>query len=367
LKTIACIVGARPNFVKIAPILAALKTCADRLRPVLVHTGQHYDESMSDSFFNQLGLPSPDVFLETGSGTQGEQTAKVLSRYEGWLLNLTDRPSASLVVGDVNSTLACALASIKLGIPVVHVEAGLRSFDRTMPEEINRLLTDAISDLLLVSEPAGVANLRAEGRPTDSIKLVGNVMIDTLLRFLPVARERDLDMNFPPEDGYALWTMHRPRNVDDPETLMKLAASMRRIAKRLPVVFPVHPRTRSRLEKSGVWQLLVNSEQLFLTPPIGYLECLNLSCRAKVLITDSGGLQEESSVLGVPCLTLRPNTERPITVTEGTSTLVGDDVHLLEALVDEVLAGRYKKGGPMPNWDGRAAERIVTELLRFLS
>jgi UDP-N-acetylglucosamine 2-epimerase (non-hydrolysing) len=360
-KSIACIVGARPNFVKMAPH-------RDRIRPILVHTGQHYDEQMSSSFFAQLGLPAPDVHLEAGSGTQGEQTAKVLVRYESWLLNGNPLPAATVVVGDVNSTVACALASVKLGIPVIHVEAGLRSFDRTMPEEINRVLTDAISDLFLVSEPAGVSNLRAEGRPEKSIKLVGNVMIDTLLQLLPIAQQRRSELKLLTNgNGYILWTMHRPSNVDDPQSLNSWMDIMQKIAQKLPVIFPVHPRTRARLESSGSWQALEQSEHLLLSPPLGYLECLSLSSQARIVVTDSGGLQEESSVLGIPCLTLRENTERPITVSEGTSTLVGCDTGLLYRLVDDVLAGRYKKGCAISNWDGKAAERIVSEILQFLT
>ncbi len=367
MPTIACVVGARPNFVKIAPILAALKSHAQRLRPVLVHTGQHYDALLSDAFFRELDLPRPEVCLEAGSGTHGEQTAKVLSRYEAWLMGCEQRPSATLVVGDVNSTIACALASVKLGVPVIHVEAGLRSFDRTMPEEINRVLTDAISELCLVTEPSGLENLRTEGRPEKIVKLVGNVMIDTLLRLLPAARqlhyERVLSLN---GDGFALWTMHRPSNVDDFDQLSKWLATMQKIAERLPVVFPVHPRTRARLEAAGILRNLNHSDRLLLTPPLGYLECLGLSSKATLVITDSGGLQEETSALGVPCLTLRRNTERPITVSQGTSTLIGGDAALLEAMVGEVLAGRYKTAAPIPLWDGKASERIVREVLEFV-
>jgi UDP-N-acetylglucosamine 2-epimerase (non-hydrolysing) len=323
---------------------------------------------MSDSFFRQLSLPAPDVHLEAGSGTQAEQTAKVLTRYEAWLMGCKDRPAATLVVGDVNSTLACALASVKLGIPVVHVEAGLRSFDRTMPEEINRVLTDAISDLLLVSEPSGITNLRAEGRPESGIKLVGNVMIDTLLHLLPAARELKHQSRFGLNGcDFVAWTMHRPSNVDDPQTLRKWMRTMQRIAERIPVIFPVHPRTRARLETSGTWEQLKQCKQLLLSPPVGYMECLSLSSQAKIVITDSGGLQEESSVLGIPCLTLRENTERPITVSQGTSTLIGKDTSLLEKLVDDVLTGRYKSGAPIASWDGRTAQRIVDEVLRFLT
>ncbi len=350
------------------PILAAISAHVSELRPILVHTGQHYDELMSGSFFRELRLPAPDVHLGSGSGSQAEQTAKVLTRYEAWLLSCEKRPAATLVVGDVNSTLACALASVKLGIPVVHVEAGLRSFDRTMPEEINRVLTDAISDLLLVSEPSGVVNLRAEGRPEKAIKLVGNVMIDTLLEELPAARQLQHQETFGLDGAdFVLWTMHRPANVGEPAALGKWLSTMQRIAKAIPVIVPVHPRTRARIDALGIRVNRESCEQLLLSPPLGYRECLSLACRAKLVITDSGGLQEESSALAIPCLTLRKNTERPITVTEGTSTLVGSDAGLLERLVNDVLAGQYKRGNPIHLWDGRAAARITEELLRFVA
>ncbi len=366
-RTLACVVGARPNFVKMGPILSGLRHVAPDLRAVLVHTGQHYDEVMSDLFFRQLGLPNPDVHLEVGSGSQGQQTAKILSRYEEWLLTAEPRPLATLVVGDVNSTLACGLASVKLGIPLIHVEAGLRSFDRTMPEEINRIVTDSISDLLLVSEPSGLDNLRREGHPESSLRMVGNVMIDVLRSQLPVAQalHQPEKMGLA-SHGFALWTMHRPSNVDDPQVLADMTAAMMRIAARLPVVFPVHPRSRARLEAAGLWSALAATPGVVLSPPLGYLEFLSLSSQARLIVTDSGGLQEESTVLGIPCLTLRENTERPITVSQGTSMLVGRDVKLLERLVDDVLAGRYKQGGSLDLWDGRAGQRIAQEVARFL-
>ena len=367
-RSIACVVGARPNFVKMGPILSGLRAADPQLSSLLVHTGQHYDEAMSDLFFRQLGLPVPDVHLEVGSGSQGEQTAKVLSRYEEWLLKADPRPAATLVVGDVNSTLACTLASVKLGVPAIHVEAGLRSFDRTMPEEINRVLTDAIAELLLVSEPDGVENLLREGRPESAIRLVGNVMIDVLHAQLPAARtlRQPEAMGLAPRQ-FVLWTMHRPSNVDVPKTLASLVSTMARIAERLPVVFPVHPRTRARLEAAGLWNKLEQSPGVRLTPPLGYLEFLSLSSEAKLIVTDSGGLQEESAVLEIPCLTLRKNTERPVTVSSGTSTLVGTDVALLERLVDDVLAGRYKRGKAPTLWDGHAGTRIGTEVVHFLN
>lgn len=367
-RTLACVVGARPNFVKMGPILKALGRVAPDLRPLLIHTGQHYDEVMSDLFFRQLGLPNPDAHLGVGSGSQGQQTARILSRYEEWLLQAKPRPLATLVVGDVNSTLACGLASVKLGIPLIHVEAGLRSFDRTMPEEINRVVTDSIAELLLVSEPSGLDNLRREGHNDSSMCLVGNVMIDVLRAELSIAR----DLNQPEKmglaaGGYALWTMHRPSNVDDPAVLADIVATLVRIAARLPVAFPVHPRSRARLEAAGLWSRLSDAPGVVLSQPLGYLEFLSLSSQARLIVTDSGGLQEESTVLGIPCLTLRENTERPITVSLGTSTLVGRDVNLLEQLVDDVLGGRYKQGRSPDYWDGHAGERIARAVAQFLS
>lgn len=367
IRTIACVVGARPNFVKMGPVLAGLRAADPTLKALLVHTGQHYDEAMSDRFFQQLGLPAPDVHLEVGSGSQAEQTARVLTRYESWLMAASPRPRATLVVGDVNSTMACTLASVKLGVPVIHVEAGLRSFDRTMPEEINRVVTDALSELLLVSEPSGVENLQREGRPASAIRLVGNVMIDVLFAQLPAAKalNQPKAMDLTPGE-FAVWTMHRPSNVDDPTALSALIGALVRIAERLPVVFPVHPRTRARLEATCLWQSLANSPGVRLTAPLGYLEFLSLTSQARLIVTDSGGLQEESAALAIPCLTLRENTERPVTVSEGTSTLVGRDVALLERLVDDILAGRYKRGKSPPLWDGKAGERIGREIVNYL-
>ena len=367
-NSIACVVGARPNFVKMGPILQGLRNAAPDLQCLLIHTGQHYDAVMSDLFFEQLGLPNPDVHLEVGSGQQGEQTAKILSRYEEWLLQVDPKPRATLVVGDVNSTMACGIASVKMGIPLIHVEAGLRSFDRTMPEEINRVVTDAISELLLVSEPSGITNLRNEGRPESAIRMVGNVMIDVLYAQLPTARQLDQPRKMGVEPGkFVLWTMHRPANVDDPPVLAGMVQAMQHTAARgVPVVFPCHPRTKARLEQAGLWQQLEESPGVILGPPLGYLEFLSMSSAAKATVTDSGGLQEESTVLGIPCLTMRENTERPITVTEGTSTLVGRNYKLLEKLLADIIEGRYKTGAAPGLWDGRAGERIGVEVAKFL-
>jgi UDP-N-acetylglucosamine 2-epimerase (non-hydrolysing) len=325
-----------------------------------VHTGQHYDEGMSDVFFQQLGIRTPDVCLNVGSGTHGAQTARVLAAFEAYLLERATRPLGVIVVGDVNSTVACALASVKLGIPVAHVEAGLRSFDRMMPEEINRVVTDAIADLLLVSEPSGEVNLAREGVPADRVRFVGNVMIDTLVDQLPQAVALDMPARLGVADGgYALVTLHRPSNVDDPRRLGELVHFLETVADRLFVVFPVHPRTRGRLEAFGLAPRLARVARVRTLAPLGYRETLGLMARARVVVTDSGGMQEEASYLGVPCLTLRPNTERPVTVTHGTNTIVGDDLGLADKLVDDVLEGRYKSGGPIERWDGRAAQRIA--------
>jgi len=321
---------------------------------------------MSAQFFSALGLPEPTVHLDVGSGTHGAQTARILERYEGWLLQQPTVPDATVVVGDVNSTVACGLASVKLQIPVVHVEAGLRSFDRRMPEEINRILTDAMSALLLVSDPSGVPQLLAEGHPQERIHLVGNVMIDVLMGELERARALPLcaDLGLTP-GRYALCTLHRPSNVDDPTTLRRLVEALGVIARQMPVVFPVHPRTRTHLSTTGLLGVL-ESAGVRLLPPQGYHEFLCLSSQSKLVITDSGGLQEETTVLGIPCLTMRENTERPITVSEGTSTLVGQDTALLLRLVDDVMAGRYKAPQRPALWDGAAGARVGDAIASFL-
>lgn len=366
-RYLACVVGARPNFMKMAPLLRALAAYPE-LRPVLIHTGQHYDENLSDVFFQDLGMRRPDVHLEVGSGTHGQQTARVMERLEAVLVQGPPggrRYERLVVVGDVNSTMAAALAAVKLGIPVAHVEAGLRSFDRSMPEEINRLVTDTVADLLFVSEPAGLENLRREGHREDEIHLVGNVMIDTLRWLLPQARQRDTLVRLGLEPGqYGVVTLHRPANVDQPETLRPLLEVLCEAATELPLVFPIHPRTRQRLERFGLANRVSANGRLMLLPPLGYLDFLALSSQARVVVTDSGGLQEESTALGIPCLTARPNTERPITVQEGTSTLVGSDPDRLRAGLLAVLEGRYKTGRCPRLWDGHAAERIACILAR---
>ncbi len=359
------VAGARPNFMKLAPVVRALTRRAN-LGFRIVHTGQHYDASMSDVFFKELDIPPPDLHLDVGSGSHGAQTARILERYEAHLLE--HRPAATVVFGDVNSTVACALAATKLGVPVVHVEAGLRSFDRTMPEEINRILTDAIAELLLVSEPAGVENLRSEGVDESRIRLVGNVMIDTLQQQLPRAKQRAAAESLSLRPGtYGFVTLHRPSNVDDPKTLQPLVHLLHELASELPLVFAVHPRTLAAAERMGIGHLLAsNARPLVCVGPLPYLDSLSLVAGAKVILTDSGGLQEESSVLGVPCLTLRENTERPITIRLGTSRLVGNDLQRIRSAFRDVLSGRWTTGTPIPLWDGDAGERVVFELERWL-
>jgi len=359
---LACVVGARPNFMKMAPVLRALESHS-HVEAVLVHTGQHYDEKLSDVFFDELGMKRPDVCLDVGSGKHGVQTARILERFEALLEAGAPgggRYDRVVVVGDVNSTMAASLAAIKLRVPVAHVEAGLRSFDRSMPEEINRIVTDAVSDLLFVSEPAGLENLRREGHPPEQLHLTGNVMIDTLMQLLPKARALDtLDRSGLERGRYGVVTLHRPANVDAPETLARWLDVLVETSGELPLVFPVHPRTRHRMEEFGLAGRLDAAEQIVQSPPLGYLDFLAMTSQAKVIITDSGGLQEESTALGIPCLTARPNTERPITVDEGTSTLVGNDPDKLRACLRDVLDGTYKRGSRPALWDGRAAERIA--------
>jgi UDP-N-acetylglucosamine 2-epimerase (non-hydrolysing) len=357
------VAGARPNFMKVAPVLRAMGSSPGPLDARLVHTGQHYDEGMSAVFFRDLGIAEPDVHLGVGSGTHGQQTARILAAYEEHLLSASPRPVAVVVVGDVNSTMACTLAAVKLGIPVAHVEAGLRSFDRTMPEEINRLVTDTLGDLLLVSEPAGEENLRREGIADGRIRYVGNVMIDTLVRELPAALALDAAAGLGlPAAGCAYVTLHRPSNVDDPGRLARLVAMLRSLGERLPVVFPVHPRTRERLRAAGLEAALSEAPGVRALEPLGYRESLSLMAKARLVLTDSGGVQEETTHLGVPCLTLRPNTERPVTVSLGTNTVVGEEIERVLPLVDELLAGGSRKPQPIPGWDGHAAERVVAAL-----
>jgi UDP-N-acetylglucosamine 2-epimerase (non-hydrolysing) len=356
------IVGARPNLPKIAPLMREMQRHSE-IEPILVHTGQHYDAALSDIFFRQMGIPTPHVNLEVGSGSHAVQTAEVLRRIEPVLLE--HQPDLVLVVGDVNSTIAVSLAAVKLGISVAHVEAGLRSFDRSMPEEINRILTDALADYLFVTEEDAIQHLLKEGRPRESIYLVGNVMIDSLRHFLPIAQKSPIGEDLALKNGaawhrFGVLTLHRPSNVDSTAKLAELLGAIDAIAAQIPVIFPVHPRTQQRLTQAGI----TAHPQLKLIPPVGYLDFLCLLSKATLVLTDSGGIQEETTALGVPCLTLRENTERPITISEGTNLLIGTDSAKILAAAQNVLAGKGKPGRIPPFWDGHAAERIVDVLLK---
>ena len=367
--TVLCVVGARPNYMKMAPIVQRMRSRESPLRPFLVHTGQHYDEAMSNRLFADLQLPAADINLNVGSATHAVQTAEIMRRFEPVLDQ--QKPGCVLVVGDVNSTLACALVATKKGIPVAHVEAGLRSFDRAMPEEINRVLTDQISDILYTTESSAHQNLQREGIPEARIRLVGNVMIDSLLahRVHAVAPEVMLrEAQISPDvirDGYAVVTLHRPSNVDHPQILQSLLKTIREISETLPVVWPLHPRTRRNAETFGLAHLL-SSPRLIILPPAGYLEMLGLMGAATVVLTDSGGIQEETTALAVPCLTLRENTERPITVEQGTNTVTGVTPQVILTEVERVLTTGGKRGRTPELWDGRAAERILAHLAETL-
>jgi UDP-N-acetylglucosamine 2-epimerase (non-hydrolysing) len=350
---IVAVVGARPNFMKIAPLMWEMGR-RPGIEAYLVHTGQHYDDRMSALFFQDLRIPRPDIDLGVGSGSHAVQTAEVMKRFEPVVLE--QRPDAVVVVGDVNSTIACALTAIKLGVPVAHVEAGLRSFDRTMPEEINRLLTDAISRWLFVTERSGVDNLRREGVPDDRVFFVGNVMIDTLLACRELSERSPILEDLGLADrAYAVLTMHRPANVDNPQVLRGLMGAVERLQRELPIVFPVHPRARKAM--GGLTGPAIPN--LRLTQPLGYLDFMKLVAHARVVLTDSGGIQEETTVLGVPCLTLRNNTERPVTVEQGTNVLVGLDPNRVIAAGLRVLRGPPPSSRVPELWDGRAAARIV--------
>lgn len=366
-RGILCIVGARPNFMKIAPIMQALSSGPHPIPAKIVHTGQHYDEAMNKQFFDDLGIPKPDINLEVGSGSHAQQTAEVMRRFEPVLDQ--EQPAAILVVGDVNSTIACALVAAKKNVAIIHVEAGLRSFDRGMPEEINRVLTDQISDLLYTTERAALENLRREGIDPARVHFVGNVMIDTLHHHLKQAipasvtlREAGLDA----QRGYALLTLHRPSNVDDAHALRGLLETVATLSQKLPVVFPLHPRTKGRIQEFGLENLLALAN-IILLPPLGYLPMLGLMREAKLVLTDSGGIQEETTALGVPCLTLRENTERPITVEQGTNLIVGQSRTKILKAADEILQHGGKAGRIPEYWDGHAAERIAAHLHTWLA
>jgi UDP-N-acetylglucosamine 2-epimerase (non-hydrolysing) len=358
------VVGARPNFMKMAPIIVALRRTPG-IEQVLVHTGQHYDAKMSDVFFQDLGMPAPDVHLGVGSGSHAQQTAKVMTEIEPVLLR--EKPDVVAVAGDVNSTLAVALVAAKLQIGIAHVEAGLRSRDWTMPEEVNRVLTDRLSDLLFTPSRDGDVNLVAEGIEPARIHFVGNVMIDSLRAALPRARESRIHQQLEVQrGGYALATVHRPSNVDEPASLSRVLAALAEVSALLPVVFPIHPRTRGRLAADPALSArLAATKALKLVDPLGYLDFLALTEGARLVMTDSGGIQEETTALGVPCLTMRENTERPVTVEIGTNQLVGQDPAQIVPAARSVLEGRGKKGSLPELWDGHAAERIAAILIRF--
>lgn len=372
LGPVICVVGARPNFMKMAPILRALAAHQPAIPMLLVHTGQHYDKDMSDKLFEDLRLPRPDINLEVGSASHAVQTAEVMRRFEP--LIDTHHPSCVVVVGDVNSTLACTLVAVKKGVPVAHVEAGLRSYDRAMPEEINRILTDQVADRLYTTERSAEENLAREGIPAERVCFAGNVMIDSVVFGRSHARDPGQTLvacGVSPSllehpRGYGVVTLHRPSNVDHPETLRALLQVLAEVASRLPLVFALHPRTRGNIEKFDCAKL-IDPARMVLLPPQGYLEMLGLMAGAAVVLTDSGGLQEETTALGVPCLTLRENTERPITVSQGTNILVGRDRTAILQGVDDILAGRGKSGRVPELWDGRAAERIAADLWQWLT
>lgn len=374
------IVGARPNFMKIAPIIHALNNYnRSAKRPIdhlLVHTGQHYDEKMSKLFFDDLNIPKPDIDLEVGSGSHAEQTAEIMKRFEKICLN--ECPTHILVVGDVNSTIACALVASKLGIKVIHVEAGLRSFDRTMPEEINRILTDAISDILFITEDSAEKNLLREGVPNEKIFFVGNVMIDTLLRHRESAKSSLILNQLGLKNGsyasdYGVLTLHRPSNVDEKGNFENILYALLEVSRKLPIIFPVHPRTRKKIEEFGFTKYLIQEPKvkgdktgICSIEPLGYLDFLSLMSEARVVLTDSGGIQEETTILGVPCITLRENTERPVTVTDGTNIIAGTEKeNIIKKSFSVLNSNKRDISKTPPFWDGRAAERIVGILSSF--
>jgi len=363
MRLIHLIVGARPNFMKMAPLYRELSLYSNRYEPQIIHTGQHYDEKMSKLFFNDLAMPEPSAYLNVGSGTQGKQTARIIERYEDLIL-AGDKPDLIIVAGDVNSTIACALVAKKLYIPVAHLEAGLRSYDDRMPEEINRVLTDRISDILLTPSLDANKNLEKEGIEPEKIYFVGNIMIDSLVAHTEKAENSNIfhQLNMLPNEKYALVTLHRPSNVDEYEGLKMLLTSLEKIGRKIKIIFPMHPRTRKNIYDLGLSSCLNTNSDVIFTDPLGYLDFLKLEINAKFILTDSGGIQEESTYFGVPCLTLRENTERPITITEGTNQLVDLNVESIVNSSLEIIEGKVKKGTIPKYWDGKTAERIVRVL-----
>ncbi|MCP4713134.1 MAG: UDP-N-acetylglucosamine 2-epimerase (non-hydrolyzing) [Planctomycetes bacterium] len=357
------VVGARPNFMKIAPLMDAYKSYPN-IDPLLIHTGQHYDKTMSDLFFQELDLPKPDINLQVGSATHAVQTAEIMKAFEPVVLQ--QKPNLVIVVGDVNSTIACGLVAVKAGAYLAHVEAGLRSFDRTMPEEINRILTDAVSDLLFCTEQSGVENLKKEGVPDDKIHLVGNVMIDSLLKHLTKAQNSPiLDQLNLKAKNYAVLTLHRPTNVDDLTSLKSIFDALETIQNDMPVIFPIHPRTKKNLFSSPLGDQAKNMPGLKLLDPIGYLDFLKLLSSAAVALTDSGGIQEETTILKIPCLTLRKNTERPVTLEYGSNQIVGADTDRIISAYNKVINDQNINYQVPPLWDGQAADRIVKTLVNY--
>lgn len=364
-KKIALVVGARPNFMKAAPLMRRLLECSDRYQPILIHTGQHYDHKMSQLFFDELKMPRPDVYLGVGSGSHAEQTSKIMIELEKMFA--TDRPDLVVVFGDVNSTMAASIVAAKAWIKTAHVEAGLRSFDPEMPEEINRIVTDRLSQYLFVSEPSGLKNLADEGVDSARVFFVGNIMIDTLVHNLKVSAESKILDNLGLKPGeYTVMTLHRPSNVDDPAILNELLKAVAEIGAKAPVVFPCHPRTAKEMDKHG-GLTAIDPRALRILEPLGYLDFLRLQSQARLVLTDSGGVQEETTYLQIPCLTMRYNTERPVTVTEGTNQLIGSDPARLRAAAADILSGKLKKGKIPELWDGHTAERIVATLDKILT
>jgi UDP-N-acetylglucosamine 2-epimerase (non-hydrolysing) len=372
-KRIACVVGARPNFMKMAPLMEALEAYSAEVAVELIHTGQHYDERLSGLLFEQLEIPEPDFYLEVGSESHARQTAHVMVAFEDYCRK--QRPDVVVVVGDVNSTLACSLVAAKIPIPVAHVEAGLRSRDRTMPEEINRIVTDVLSDLLFTTCREADRNLLEEGVPREKIHFVGNVMIDSLRKFLPKACPPAVLDRIGTDDGFGVITLHRPSNVDNPETLRTLLKTLGGISAALPLILPSHPRTSSRLMDLGYDEVAnlvdegvrLGTSGIWITPPLGYLEFLYLLDRATVVFTDSGGIQEETTVLGTPCLTLRENTERPITIEEGTNVLVGQDPVSIRTAFEKILATQDRSPRIPEKWEGGSAVEIAQILVKWLT
>jgi len=357
------IVGARPNFMKMAPLYRELSLNQDKYKPLIIHTGQHYDEKMSQLFFNDLAMPKPSAYLNVGSGSPGKQTARIIERYEDLIL-AGDKPDLAIVAGDVNSTIACALVAKKLQIPVAHLEAGLRSYDERMPEEINRVLTDKISDILLTPSLDANENLVKEGISPEKIHFVGNIMIDSLIRHQKKAELSDIfdKLTMSQDESYALVTLHRPSNVDEYDGLKMLLTSLIEIGKHIKIIFPMHPRTKKNIQNFGLSNYVNSSKNIIFTEPLGYFDFLKLEMNAKLILTDSGGVQEESTYFRVPCLTLRENTERPITISEGTNQLVDLNVTSIVNKSLEITEGKVKQGKIPKHWDGKTAERVVMVL-----